>query len=158
MMNGGIVGWGSRKQTLIAVSTTYAEYVAAHSEARDVDRLRDLLRDLRCKQVDLRVLYLDNAAAELLITNPSLHERMKQIDMKFHYVREKYQEGEIRIQHVSTTDQLANIFTKILPICKFVSLRSRIGMKLKIPARKSPSGSVERRLQKWRFAHAFHSQ
>ena len=129
MMNGGIVGWRSKKQTLVADSTTYAEYVAAHSGARDVVWLRGLLEDLRCKQVDPTVLYLDNAAAELLITNPILHERTKHVDIKFHYVREKYQEGEIRIQHVPTSDQLADIFTKVLPGCKFDSLKSRIGMK-----------------------------
>lgn len=129
MMNGGAIGWRSKKQTVVADSTTYSEYIAAHSCARDVVWLRGLLEGLGCKQDAPTVLFMDNTAAELLVTNPIHHERTKHVDTKFHYVRERFEKGDIKIRHVGTKDQLADIFTKVLPPNKFEDLRFRIGMK-----------------------------
>ena len=128
LTSGGEIGWRSEKQSLVADSTTYAEYVAAHSGTRDVVWLRWLLDDMDFKQDGPTVLHLDIVAAELLITNPADHERTKHFDIKFHYTREKFREGEINVQHVSTGDHVADIFTRALPVCKFEGFKKCLGM------------------------------
>ena len=128
MLNGGIIGWKSKKQTVVTDSTTYAEYVAAHSCSRDVVWLRRLLEDLNYEQSSSTCLFLDNAAAELLITNPVFHERSKHVDVKFHYVREVFERGEIAIQHVSTRAQLADFLTKSLAGEKLNVLLKQVGL------------------------------
>ena len=70
MLNGGIVDWKSKKQTLVTDSTTYAEFVAAHAGSRLVVWFRRLLLELGFEQDSPTVLYMDNAAAEQLIQNP----------------------------------------------------------------------------------------
>ena len=128
LLNGGIVGWKSKKQTVVTDSTTYAEYVAAHSCSRDVVWLRRLLEDLNFTQSSPTCLFLDNAAAELLITNPVFHERSKHVDVKFHYVREVFERGEIAIQHVSTRDQLADFLTKCFAGDKLSVMLKQVGL------------------------------
>lgn len=128
MLNGGIVSWRSKKQSLVADSTMYAEYIAAHACTREVVWFRRLLEGLRLQQTSATVLYLDNAAAESLVVNPVHHERSKHVDIKFHYTREKFASREIRVEHIASMDQLADIFTKILPVKRFETLRRLIGL------------------------------
>ena len=127
-LNGGIIGWKSKKQTIVTDSTTYAEYVAAHACSRDIVWLRGLLRELHYNQESPTVLFIDNAAAELLITNPVFHERSKHLDVKFHYVRERFEKGDVTIKHVSSSDQLADFLTKALAIEKFAGMLKRVGL------------------------------
>ena len=129
MLNNGIVGWKSKKQSVVTDSTTYAEYVAAHACSREVVWLRNLLEESGCEQLLPTVLNMDNAAAELLIKNPIQHERTKHVDIKFHYVRECFERGLLTIRHVSTDNQLADIFTKAVPVNKFDIMKIRLGIK-----------------------------
>ena len=59
-------------------------------------------------------LLVDNKSAIALSKNPVHHERSKHIDTRYHYVRECVERGQIDIEHVSTTEQLADILTKAL--------------------------------------------
>jgi hypothetical protein len=129
-LNGGPVTWFSRKQSNISTSTTEAEYVAAHDASREISWIRQLLAELGCHQIGPSVLHVDNSAAEHLINNPSHHRRTKHIDVKFHFVHHLVQNNLIRISHVSSSNQLADIFTKSLPkvqflnICKLLNISS----------------------------------
>ena len=64
--------------------TTYAEYVTAHACSRDIVWLRSFLRELQYNQESPTRLNIDDAAAEMLTTNPVFHERSKHLDVKFH--------------------------------------------------------------------------
>ena len=129
MMNGGVVDWKSKKQTLVTDSTTYAEYVAAHAGTRLVVWFRRLLQELGFEQELPTVLFLDNAAAEHLVMNPVSHERTKHFDVKFHYIRERYEKGDVDVKHVSTQDQLADMLTKNLVARKLERLRAAVGIR-----------------------------
>ena len=109
-------------------STTYAEYVAAHACSRDVVWLRTLLRELRYEQRLPTILYMDNTAAELLVTNPMLHERSKHVDVKFHYVRERCEKGDISVKHLSTFYQLADFLTKPLSGDRLKTMLRQVGL------------------------------
>ena len=60
-------------------------------------------------------LYGDNQSAQNLVSNPVLHQRSKHIDIHFHYTREKAQEGALTINHISSSENPADLMTKGLP-------------------------------------------
>ena len=70
----------------------------------------------------------DNQSSIRLVHNPVHHNRSKHIQIHYHFIGEKQEEGEIDIVYVTTTHQFTDIFTKPLPIPQFLFLRSRFGI------------------------------
>lgn len=58
--------------------------------------------------------YMDNQSAIRLIKNPVFHKRTKHIDVQYHFIREKFQEGQFNLEYVNTDEQIADILTKAL--------------------------------------------
>ncbi len=71
-------------------------------------------------------MHIDNQSAIKLIKNPVYHKRTKHIDVKYHFIREKYQDKTVNIEYVNSNEQLADIFTKALPRDKFEKFRTLI--------------------------------
>jgi len=65
-------------------------------------------------------LFMDNMSAIALSKNPVHHDRSKHIDTKYHFIHECIEEGKVEVEHVGTTSQLADIFTKALGRLKFL--------------------------------------
>ncbi|XP_071653754.1 uncharacterized protein [Temnothorax longispinosus] len=128
LLNSGPIIWSARKQGVVATSTTDAEYIAAHDAAKEIVWTRGLLEEIGAAQESPTTLNCDNAAAEKLIKNAVFHRRTKHVDIKYHYIRQVYEEEKLEIQHVASQDQLADIFTKPLTREKFVINRNRLGM------------------------------
>lgn len=132
-LNGnGAISWCSRKQQTISLSTTEAEYIAASEAAREATWLTVLKRELMPEFQGAITLCVDNQSAIKIMKNPELHRRTKHIDVKYHFIRSKVQDGMIEIKYVPTADQLADIFTKGLTKEKFQYLRTQIGVTRKI--------------------------
>ena len=70
----------------------------------------------------------DNTSAINLSKNPIQHSRTKHIDIKHHFIRDLVSNKEVKIEYVSTLNQLADIFTKALPSDQFVKLRNELGI------------------------------
>jgi len=82
--------------------------------ACEIAWLRKLLRDLGL-HVDIQVvIYCDNLSSIQLARNLVFHARTKHIEVHYHFIREKVLAGEIDLIYVSTEDQVADIFTKVL--------------------------------------------
>ena len=113
---GGAVAWGSHRQTCTATSTTEAEYIAASDATKEAIWLRRLLIQIDSFPTNPVRLMCDNQSSIRLVHNPVHHNRTKHIQIRFHFIREKQEKGEIDIVYVTTTHQLADIFTKPLPI------------------------------------------
>lgn len=67
-------------------------------------------------------LYVDNQSAIRLIHNPEFHKRTKHINVKFHYIYVKVEDGEINVSFVPIEIQLADIFTKPLSKSRLIEL------------------------------------
>lgn len=128
MLNGGPVIWSSRKQGVIATSTTDAEYIAAHDASKEVVWTRGLLRETGQNQLEPTTLYCDNAAAETLINNPVLYRRTKHVDIKYHYVRDVVKDRQLIVTHIGSNQQRADLLTKPLSIQKFLFNRNLLNM------------------------------
>jgi hypothetical protein len=74
------------------------------------------------------VIYCDNISSILLANNPIYHAKTKHIKVHYHFIREKVLAKEIDLIHVSTKDQVANIFTKALGTNKLRKFRKMLGV------------------------------
>lgn len=123
-----IISWASQRQKCVSISTAESEYKAASEAVREMMWLRSLLMDLLPNGFDIPILSIDNQSAMKLVKNPEMHKRTKHIDVSFHFIREKFNEGLFSIEHVPSEHQLADILTKPLPRDRFCSLRNLIGI------------------------------
>jgi hypothetical protein len=74
--------------------------------------ISSLLIELGVTQQRAPVLLCDNLGATYLTTNHVFHARMKHIEIDLHSVRERVAEGALQVKFISSSDQLANVFTK----------------------------------------------
>ncbi|WVZ75852.1 hypothetical protein U9M48_023876 [Paspalum notatum var. saurae] len=117
-----LVSWSSRKQASVSLSTTEAEYIAAARCCSQLLWMKATLSDfgLRFGKIPLLV---DSTSTISVAKNPVLHSRTKHIDMRFHFLRDHYEKGDIDLIHLVSANQLANIFTKPLEFDAFTYLR-----------------------------------
>jgi hypothetical protein len=86
------------------------------------------------------VIYCDNLSSIQLARNPVFHAWTKHIEVHYHFIREKVLASEIDLIYVSTEDQVADIFTKVLGTEKHRRFCSMLGvMELELSLR----GNVE---------------
>ncbi|GAA5905624.1 hypothetical protein JCM5296_000531 [Sporobolomyces johnsonii] len=113
-MRNGPVSWASRKQTLVSLSSTEAEYIALAEAARQAIYLDELMIHLRLDTHRPVPIYTDNEGAEKLTLNPAYHARTKHIRRRFHFARELVQAGELEVLHLPGTKMVADVLTKPL--------------------------------------------
>lgn len=128
MMGSGAVSWSSRKQSVVTLSTTEAEFVAANSCACQAVWLRQILAALQFKQEGATTIYCDKSSAIKLSKNPVLHGRSKHIDVRYHFLRDLTNNGIIDLVYCKSQDQVADIFTKSLKLTAFQKLRGMLGV------------------------------
>jgi hypothetical protein len=122
-----LVSWASKKQNSVALSTTEAEYIAAGHCCVQLLWMRQTLRDYGYKLSKVPLL-CDNESAIRMTDNPVEHSRTKHIDIRYHFLRDHQQRGDIEITYVSTKEQLADIFTKPLDEKTFTKLRNKLNI------------------------------
>jgi hypothetical protein len=127
-MRGTTFTWSSKKQPIVTMSTCEAEYVAAAHCVCHAIWLRNLLHDMKVPQHEATEIRVDNKSAIELAKNPGNHERTKHIDVRFHFIREHIKDETIRVVHVQSTDQAADILTKALSKPLFEKGKRMLGM------------------------------
>ncbi|XP_070025690.1 secreted RxLR effector protein 161-like [Nicotiana sylvestris] len=108
-----LISWGTRKQNLVALSTTEAEYVAATSCCAQLLWIKQQLEDFGVLTESVPLLY-DNTSDLNMAKNPVQHKRTKHIDVRHHFLRDNVEKGLICMKLCNTKDQIECIFTKAL--------------------------------------------
>ncbi|GAU16044.1 hypothetical protein TSUD_339150 [Trifolium subterraneum] len=127
MLGSSTVSWSSKKQAIVTLSTTEAEFVAAASCACQSIWLRRILEELGQEQ-KCTTIYCDNSSSIKLSKNPVLHGRCKHIDVRYHFLRDLTKEGVVELSYCSTQEQIADIMTKALKLESFCNLRNKLGL------------------------------
>ncbi|MFS7989867.1 putative RNA-directed DNA polymerase [Helianthus anomalus] len=129
MFNGAAISWSSRKQDIVTLSSTEAEYVAATTCACHCIWLKGLLEELEEKSMGTVTILCDNSSTIKLSKNPVMHRRTKHIDVRFHYLRDLVKKEVVKLEFCRTEEQLADVMTKPLKLDTFDQLRLQIGVK-----------------------------
>ena len=97
----GVISWFSRNKSYVALSKAKAQYVIACSANCEELWMRNLLSDLFDLQLDATCIYWDNQSSMKLSENPLFHDKSKHIKIKYHYIRDMVQRGEVKLQYVA---------------------------------------------------------
>lgn len=124
---GTAITWKSNLQSVVALSTTEAEYIASTEAIKEGMRLKRMMEELGIKQ-EVLVVYCDNQSDIHLSKHQVFHERSKHIDVKLHFVRDVLTHGEIMLENISTENNPADALTKVLPQTKFKHCLNLVGM------------------------------
>jgi histone deacetylase 1/2 len=120
-----LVSWWSKKQTLVARSSTEAEYRALANTAAEVLWLQSLLTELKVP-FTTPILYCDNMSTVALSHNPVLHAKTKHMELDIFFLREKVLSKSLIVRHVPATHQYADLLTKPLSPLRFLYLRDKL--------------------------------
>jgi hypothetical protein len=138
--------WVSKMQTQIALNTMEAEYIALSRSMRDLIPIREVLKeimtivfqtdpsisyhsyskafeDTKHGTIPSSTVYEDNQFLYETARMPKLTQRTKHIGVPYHWFRTKVESLEIQIETIDTKHQLADQFTKGLPVDQFRSAR-----------------------------------
>lgn len=124
---GNLITWRSKKQHVVSRSSAEAELRALALGLCEGLWVRRVLNDLGVHITLPIQLYCDNISAIHMIENPIQHDKSKHIEIDRHFIREKIEAKVIQILHVSSQQQVADIFTKAVSIKIFYNLLSKLG-------------------------------
>ena len=114
----GSVCWKSTIQSIVALSTTEAEYMTIVEAAKEALWLTGLVNELGVQQGGVQLHY-DSQSVIYLAKNQIYHAITKHVDMRFHKIRELIASGEILLQKIGTAENAADMLTKPVTTDKF---------------------------------------
>ncbi|PSS32217.1 hypothetical protein PHLCEN_2v2016 [Hermanssonia centrifuga] len=126
---GGAISWSSKRQDIVCLSTTEAEYIALTHAAKEAIWLHHLLDKVFPKQFKLPItVYSDNQGAIALSKDDRFHTRTKHIDIHFRFVWQYVEDGTLNITYLPTDRMLADALTKALAGPQLTKLAGAIGL------------------------------
>nr|GEU94569.1 copia protein [Tanacetum cinerariifolium] len=123
-----LVNCSSKKQDCMALSTAEVEYVSLSACCAQVLWMRTQLTDYGFHFNKIPI-YCDSKSAMAISCNPVQHSRTKHITVRYHFIKEHVEKGTIELYFLKTDYQLADLFTKALPVDRFNYLVLRLGMR-----------------------------
>ncbi|GJT55447.1 ribonuclease H-like domain-containing protein [Tanacetum coccineum] len=110
-----LLSWSSKRQHTLSRSSVEAEYRGVANVVAETGWIRNLLRELQAPLFTATLVYCDKVSVVYMSANPMQHQRTKHIEIDIHFVRDKVATGHIRVLHVPSRYQYADIFTNGLP-------------------------------------------
>ncbi|GJR23468.1 putative ribonuclease H-like domain-containing protein [Tanacetum coccineum] len=122
-----LISWQCKKQTIVATSTTEAEYVAAAHCFGQVLWIQNQMLDYGFNFMNTRI-YIDNESTICIVKNPVFHSKTKHIEIRHHFIRDAYEKKLIQVLKIHTDDNVADLLTKAFDIRRHNFLVVSIGM------------------------------
>jgi Reverse transcriptase (RNA-dependent DNA polymerase) len=127
---GGIICWQSRLQKTVALSSTEAEYMALSDTSRQIKWIQSIFSELGFALKAIPIC-ADNQGSIFIGSNPVQERRTKHIDIRYHYVRECIEEGDVSVVFIEGKENPADMFTKNLGATLFLKFRDSLGITFK---------------------------
>jgi hypothetical protein len=123
-ISNGPISWRSKKQSIVALSSMEAEYIALVDAAKEGLWLNRLEKEIYSKTSPKVVLMEDNQSAIKMAKNEILNDRSKHIDVRFHFIRQHVIDGSVELRYCPTDEMVADALTKPLErvkLCQHVA-------------------------------------
>lgn len=128
LIDGAAVSWSSKKQELVTLSTTEAEYVAATHAAKEALWMRRLIGEVFRPLSEPTPLFSDSKSAIALAQDGHYHARTKHIDIRYHFIRYIIEAGSLKLIYCPTDEMTADTLTKALPSAKAKHFAAALGL------------------------------
>ncbi|GKC76767.1 putative ribonuclease H-like domain-containing protein [Tanacetum coccineum] len=122
-----LISWQCKKQTLVANSTTEAEYVVASSSYGQVLWIQNQLLDYGYNFMNTKI-FIDNESTICIVKNSVFHSKTKHIEIRHHFIRDSYEKELIQVIKIHTNHNVADLLTKAFDVSRFQYLITSIGM------------------------------
>ena len=126
-VGGTTISWVSKIQSVVALSTTEAEYVAATEASKEMIWLQRFMGELG-KEHDKGTLYSDSQSAIHLAKNSAFHSRTKHIQLKYHFIRSVLEDGQLKLEKIHTSQNPADMLTKVVTRDKLRTCSVSVGL------------------------------
>nr|GEV57882.1 putative ribonuclease H-like domain-containing protein [Tanacetum cinerariifolium] len=125
-----LISWQCKKQTIVATSTTKAEYVAAAYCCGQVLWIQNQLLDYGFNFMNTKI-YIDNESTICIVKNPVFHPKTKHTEIRHHFIRDAYEKNIIQVLKIHTDDNVADLLTKAFDVSRlnFLSRNKRFLVK-----------------------------
>ena len=120
-----MISWASKLQQVVSLSTTEAEYIALTEGAKELIWLQCLFGDFDCPQQG-STLYCDSKSAIDLAKNAVFHSKTKHIEVHYHFIRSKLEEGKHQVMKINTKENPNGALTKVVSQEKFEFCRASL--------------------------------
>uniref|UniRef100_A0A803PTI6 Reverse transcriptase Ty1/copia-type domain-containing protein n=1 Tax=Cannabis sativa TaxID=3483 RepID=A0A803PTI6_CANSA len=114
-----LITWSSKKQTVVAHSSTESEYRALAQITAEITWLESLVKEMRFNLPSTLVIWCDNMSAITLASNPIYHARTKHIELDVHFIRDRVLQKKVEVRHIPNQEQVADCLKKGLTHPKF---------------------------------------
>ena len=136
--NSGPISWRAKRQSIVARSSTEAEYIALSDACKHGIWLRNLVDELSSengsqKRASTQRIYVDSQGAMKLASNVKWHDRTKHIDVRHHAIRNEIERGAICLEYVNTKRMAADILTKSLSPEVHEYMVGKLGVRMRDP-------------------------
>ncbi|XP_019087632.1 PREDICTED: uncharacterized protein LOC109127424 [Camelina sativa] len=127
-MGDNLISWSSKRQCTMSHSSSEAEYRGVANVVAEATWIHNIFLELRCPLSKASLVFYDNVSAVYISSNPVQHQRTKHIEIDIHFVWENVAHGQVKVFHVLSSLQYADIFTKGLPTTIFCDFRSSLNI------------------------------
>lgn len=127
-LSNAAISWCSKRQPIVALSSTEAEYIAMSAAVCEITWIKQLYDELDMGVAKNVVLYCDNQSTIKLSESEAFRPRTKHIDIRYHHLRDKVEDGIIGIEYVSMERMAADSLTKAVTREKHQFCTGKMGL------------------------------
>ncbi|GJT64500.1 hypothetical protein Tco_1015980 [Tanacetum coccineum] len=119
-----LISWQCKKQTIVANSTTEAEYVAAANCYGQVLWIQNQMLDYGFNFMNTKI-YNDNESTIYIVKNPESHSKTKHIEIRHHFIRDSYEKKFIQVIKIHTDQNVADLLTKAFDVSRVKTAKAK---------------------------------